>query len=81
MADKKNLKAAKVADEVKSIKQLREDLVKRQNDLIEAKRGHRLGELTNPRVLASIHKDIARIHTAIKAAEIAGLSNSEKENK
>ena len=46
---KKTTKVAKVATEVKSIDQLNIDLVAKQIDFIAAKRGHRLGELTNPR--------------------------------
>jgi ribosomal protein L29 len=77
MAVKKTTKASKTAVEVKTIDQLRVDLAAKQNDLIEAKRGHKLGELTNPRVITATRKEIARHHTAIRAAEIA----SAKENK
>jgi len=73
MADttKKTVKATKKAVEVKTIDQLRIDLVTKRSDLIEAKRGHKLGELTNPRVITVTRKEIARLHTAIRAAEIA----------
>jgi len=77
MADKKTTKAIKLAVEVKTIDQLRIDLAAKRNDLIEAKRGHKLGELTNPRVITVTRKEIARLHTAIRAAEMA----SAKENK
>ena len=77
MAVKKTIKATKPAVEVKTIDQLRIDLAAKQNDLIEAKRGHKLGELTNPRVITVTRKEIARLHTAIRAAEIA----EKKENK
>jgi ribosomal protein L29 len=77
MAVKKTTKVIKKADEVKSIDQLRIDLATKQNDLIVAKRGHKSGELTNPRVITVTRKEIARLHTAIRAAEIA----SAKENK
>lgn len=70
-------KAVKPAVEVKTIDQLRADLIVKQNDLVEAKRGHRMGELTNPRVITTTRKEIARLHTAIKAAQIDGV----KENK
>jgi len=76
MADKKTTKAAK-AVEVKTIDQLQIDLDTKQNDLIEAERGHKLGELTNPRVITVTRKEIARLHTAIRAAEMASV----KENK
>jgi ribosomal protein L29 len=44
--------------------------------LLEARRGHAQGELANPRVLTSTKKEIARLLTAIRAAE-----NAEKESK
>lgn len=74
---KKTVKAVKEAKEIKTIDQLRIDLAAKRNDLIESKRGHKLGELTNPRVLTVTRKEIARLHTAIRAAEIASV----KENK
>lgn len=78
MADKKSpKKVSKKATEVKTIDQLRIDLAAKQKDLSDAKRGHRLGELTNPRVITVTRKEIARLHTAVRAAEIA----KEKENK
>jgi len=68
MADKKTTKKP---IEVKTIEQLRTDLVTKQADLLEARRGHAAGELANPRVLTSTKKEIARLHTAIRAAELA----------
>jgi ribosomal protein L29 len=73
MADKKT---AKKATEVKTLEQLRTELATKQVDLLEARRGHAAGELANPRVLTTTKKDIARLHTAIRAAEL-----SEKESK
>ncbi len=70
-ATKKTTKIKKVALEVKTLAQLRKDLEKLQNELVEARRGHKLGELTNPRVLTATKKDIARLHTAITAAQSA----------
>lgn len=70
MADKK----AK-ATEVKTLEQLRAELASKRADLLEARRGHAAGELTNPRVLTSTKKEIARLLTAIRAAEM-----SEKES-
>ena len=69
--------AAKPAVEVKTIDQLAVELAAKQNDLISAKRGHKLGELTNPRVITVTRKEIARLHTAIRAVQIAEY----KENK
>lgn len=77
MADKKTTKVAKKATEIKTIDQLRTDLITKQTNLIEAKRGHKLGELTNPRVITVTRKEIAQLHTAIRAAEIL----EQKENK
>ena len=67
MADKKT---TKVASEVKTVEQFREDLAAKQNDLAEAKRSHAAGELVNPRVITHTRKEIARLHTAIRAAEL-----------
>lgn len=77
MADKTTIakKTAVTATEVKTIDQLRIDLAAKQNDLIEAKRGHRMGELTNPRVITTTRKEIARLHTAIRAAELTAKEN------
>lgn len=86
MADKKTTKVAskvtKVAKkstkttEVKTIDQMRIELTAKQADMITAKRGHKLGELVNPRVLTNTRKEIARLHTAIRAAEIAEQKGS-----
>lgn len=78
MADKKTIAKKAVKDtEVKTIEQLQTELATKQNDYIEAKRGHKLGELANPRFLTVTRKEIARLHTAIRAAEMT----SAKENK
>jgi len=66
----KTTKSAKPAVEVKTLEQLREELVTKKADQLEAKKGHRAGELTNPRVITTIRKDIARLHTAIRAEEL-----------
>ena len=73
MADKKTTKKA---EEVKTIEQLRADLTTKQTALLEARRGHAAGELANPRVLTVTKKEIARLHTAIRALEL-----NEKESK
>lgn len=72
MAVKKTTKpvAAKKAAEVKTIDQMREELVAKTADLLQAKRGNAAGELTNPRVITVTRKEIARLHTAIRAAQI-----------
>ena len=77
MADKKTIvkKAAKEANEVKTLVQLHDELATKRNDLLEARRGHAAGELANPRVLTSTKKEIARLLTAIRAAETAPKEN------
>jgi ribosomal protein L29 len=81
MADKKTTtkttKVTKVAEEVKTIEQLRTELLAKQTDQIALKRGHAAGEVANPKVLTSTRKEIARLHGAIRALEIV----SEKESK
>jgi len=73
---KKTTKVAKVATEVMSADQLSTNLTTKVSEYIAAKRGHKLGELTNPRVIRNIRKEIARLHTAIRAAEIASAKES-----
>ena len=63
--------SAKKAVEVKSIDELRAELATKQADQITHKRSHAAGELVNPRVLTTTRKEIARLHTAIRAAELA----------
>lgn len=77
MAEKKpTTKIAKVATEVKTIEQLREELATKLQDQLEAKKSHAAGELVNPRVITSQRKEIARIRTAIRAAELAEQKES-----
>ena len=75
MADTKKT-TAKKAVEVKTVEQLREELAVKQQDMLEAKRSHAAGELVNPRVLTHTRKEIARINTAIRAAEVAAVKES-----
>ena len=75
MAEKKTTKKIANAEEVKTLEQLRETLATKRQDLIEAHRGHAAGELANPRVLSATRKEIARLLTAIRAAE-----NEQKES-
>ena len=74
MAESK--KTTKKAEVVKSLEDLRKDLAAKQDDLLESRKSHRAGELVNPRVLGSIRKEIARLHTAIRAAELASKKES-----
>jgi ribosomal protein L29 len=69
-------KTAKKAEEVLSLEQLQAKLVETRNDFLEAKRSHAAGELVNPRVLTHTRKEIARISTAIRAAELAADKES-----
>lgn len=68
-------KATKTS-EVKSVEQLKAELETKRTDLLQAKRGLAAGELANPRAITAARKDIARLLTAIRAAE-----SSEKESK
>lgn len=79
MADTKakaTKKTVKQAVEVKSLTDLRVELTQKQQDLLESTRSHRSGELVNPRVLGRIRKEIARLHTAIRAAVLAEVKES-----
>jgi ribosomal protein L29 len=76
MADKTPKTAKKVvkkeAPVVKSAEELKKDLVAKQEDMLQARKGHRSGELVNPRVITLTRKEIARIKTAIRALELKG---------
>lgn len=58
---KKSVKAAVV----KTIDDLKKELAKKRNDLLQAKRSHAAGELVNPKALRSLRKEIARLLTQI----------------
>lgn len=73
----KKVTTPKKATEVKTLDQLREELAAKKADQIAHKRSHAAGELVNPRILTVTRKEIARLHTAIRAAE----RTSEKESK
>lgn len=62
---------AKEASEVKTVEDLQKDLAAKQQDLVDARRGLAAGELQNPRVITKTRKEVARLHTAIRAAELA----------
>ena len=63
-------KTAKTASVVKSIDKLRAELAAKRQELLDSRRSHKAGELVNPRALGQIRKEIARLHTAIHAAEL-----------
>jgi ribosomal protein L29 len=73
MADvkKTTAKTPKTAVEVKTVAQLNEDLLALQQEHLESRKSHKQGELVNPRVLTVQRKNIARLHTAITAAQSA----------
>ena len=66
-------KQAKKAAEVKTVEQLREELIKLQNEHIDSRKSHVQGELVNPHVLTVQRKNIARLHTAINSANKAAV--------
>lgn len=71
MATAKATTKAKDASEVKTVDQLQAELATKRQDLVDARRGLAAGELQNPRVITATRKDIARLSTAIRAAELA----------
>ncbi len=74
MADKKTTKAKVAkATEVKTVDQMQLELVAKTADIMQAKRGHAAGELANPRAITALRKEIARLNTAIRAAQLDEL--------
>lgn len=53
------------ATEVKNLETLQQELAAKRADLLEAQRGHRAGELANPRILGVHRREIAQILTEI----------------
>ena len=68
--------APKNATEIKSVADMQKDLATKREDLVASRRSHRAGELVNPRILGTTRKEIARLHTAIRAAELAEQKES-----
>lgn len=62
----------KEAPVVKTHEELVKELAAKQQDMLEARKGHRSGELVNPRVITHTRKEIARLKTAIRAIELKG---------
>lgn len=73
---KKTVKKTVQADVVKSLDELKKDLAAKQLDLLNTRKSHRAGELVNPRVIGVNRKEIARLQTAIRAAELAAKKES-----
>ena len=53
------------ATEVKNLETLQQELAAKRADLLEAQRGHRAGELANPRILGVYRRESAQILTEI----------------
>jgi ribosomal protein L29 len=77
----KVVKKTKEAAEVKTVEQLNDDLATLLAENLESRRSHRMGELVNPHVLTVQRKNIARLHTAIAAANREAVESSTKEDK
>ena len=73
MATKKTI----TAPEIKTIDQMKTDLIAKTTDLLQAKRGNKSGELANPRFITVTRKEIARLNFSIHALE----RSANKENK
>jgi ribosomal protein L29 len=52
-----------------SLEELSKTLFEKQKDLTDARRGNKAGELTNPRVITSLRKEVARLKTTINASK------------
>jgi ribosomal protein L29 len=66
----------KKANVVRSLEDLQKDLLAKQQEMMETRRSHQNGELVNPLVLRTTRKEIARLHTAIRAAELTSAKES-----
>ena len=69
-ADKKSAPKKTVVKKSENTTSHQDQLAEKQQDLLEAKRSHAGGELVNPKVLHTIRKEIARLHTKIREAEL-----------
>ena len=70
MPAKKPVKKTPIAQQ--SPDELRTALAAKQADLLGYKRGLAAGELTNPRIITTTRKDIARLMTALNGAMQTG---------
>ena len=73
---KKTTKKVVKATEVKAPEQLKKDLLAKQADLLESRKSHASRELVNPKILRTTRKEIARLHTAIRANALSELKES-----
>lgn len=69
-------KTVKKQEAPKTLAELRTAIAAKRKDMMESTRSHRAGELINPRVLGQTRKEIARLETAIRAAELAAQKES-----
>ena len=76
MAEAKKTAKTVKATAPKSLEELRTEVAAKRADLMASTRSHRAGELINPRVLGHTRKEIARLETAIRAAELAAQKES-----
>jgi len=79
MAEKKTTTkktAVKPAKTVQTVDELKASLDTKQQDLLQARRGLAAGELANPRVITTTKKEIARLHTAIRASELSAAKET-----
>ncbi len=73
-------KAAKTATKVTPLADLRTQLTDKRKALVDYRRHHAAGELANARVIGVTRKEIARLETAIRAAELAAGNSATKED-
>ena len=66
--------AAKADYRALSVADLQKALAEKQQDLLDGTRSLRANELVNPRVLGVTRKEIARIKTALRHAELESKS-------
>lgn len=71
MATKNPVKKT-TAPKQQTAEELRSTLAAKQNDLLDYQRSLAAGELKNTRIIGTTRKDIARLMTAINAAQQAG---------
>lgn len=72
MAEPKKTTKTSTPKSEKPVVSVTEQLAAKRQDLFESRRSHRAGELVNPRILRTTRKEIARLMTAKRAAELAG---------
>ncbi len=60
-------KPTKKAEKVQTSADIEKELKAKQADMLMALQSHKAGELTNPRVLKTHRRDIARLMTALNA--------------